>query len=320
MIGLALESILERESAKDVPYAARPANAMTVDVEDYFQVTALAGAIPRSRWDSIPLRVKDNTLRILDLFDRHDVKATFFILGWVAERCPEIVQEIARRGHETACHGYGHQLIYEIGPERFREDIRRAKALIEDITGRPALGYRAPSYSITRKSLWALDILVEEGFVFDSSVFPTRHDTYGIPDAPFRPHAMRLEAGELLEFPPSTTPVRLFGRDARLPVGGGGYLRLFPLRLTKAGLRRIHDDGTPAAVYVHPWEVDPGQPRVACGLKSRFRHYVNLDKTERRLGRLLETFRFMPMGALLEEIFDRPVCNASRSPSLEGVA
>ncbi len=305
MIGLALQSLAE---GADKTHRSGPHNALTVDVEDYFHVNAMVPFVPRSDWDSIRLRVEDNTRRILDLFARFEVKATFFVLGWIARRRPTLVREIARHGHEIACHGYGHDLIFRIGPELFRKDIRRAKSLLEDIAGVPVLGYRAPSYSITNSSLWALDILIEEGFVFDSSIFPTYHDTYGIPGAPFRPHVLERENGSLLEFPPSTMPTRLFGKSIRLPVGGGGYLRLYPTRLTLAGLRRIHKvDDMPVAIYVHPWEVDPKQPRIPCSWRSRFRHYINLHKTEKRLEALLATFRFMPMGDLLGKLFDRPL-------------
>jgi polysaccharide deacetylase family protein (PEP-CTERM system associated) len=173
-------------------------NALTVDVEDYFQVTAFAKVVRRDAWDSYPLRVVDNTKRVLDLFDEFDVKATFFVLGWIAEREPGLVREIADRGHEIASHGYGHELVYDIGPERFREDLRRSREILEGITGRPVIGYRAPSYSITARSMWALDILIEEGFAYDSSIFPVRHDIYGVPGAERFPHVIRREAGRLL--------------------------------------------------------------------------------------------------------------------------
>ncbi len=274
-------------------------NALTVDVEDFFQVSAFESCIDRSRWDDYPLRVADNTARILDLFDEYAVKATFFVLGWVAERLPALVPSIAERGHEIACHGYGHQLIYAIGPDSFREDIRRSKAILEEQAGRSVIGYRAPSYSITNDSLWALDILIEEGFKYDSSIFPVYHDTYGIPGARRFPHLVARTAGELLEFPPTTYEVSLFGRKVNLPVAGGGYLRLFPVALIKGALKSLNRAGEPVMVYFHPWEIDPDQPRIKAGLKSRFRHYVNLNKTVGKVRVLLENLDFAPMADVL---------------------
>ncbi len=201
-------------------------NALTIDVEDYFQVNAFAGHIRRDQWDRFPLRVEHNTRRILDMLDSFSISATFFILGWVAERLPTLTKEIHRRGHEIACHGYGHELLYAIGPERFRSDIRRSKMLLEDQCGERVNGYRAPSYSITAKSLWALDILVEEGFTYDSSIFPVMHDTYGIPDAERFPHTIQTGAGPLVEFPLTTLPLQLGWKKVRLPIAGGGYLAI----------------------------------------------------------------------------------------------
>ena len=276
-------------------------NALTVDVEDYFQVNAFARVVGRHEWDRIPLRVVENTMRVLDLFDEFRARATFFILGWVAERAPGLVTEIARRGHEIACHGYGHQLVYEIGAERFREDLRRAKGVIEGITGEAVRGYRAPSYSITSRSLWALDILVEEGFTYDSSIFPVIHDTYGIPDARRFPHEIRCAAGSLREFPLTTLRFRGGGREMRLPIAGGGYLRLLPANLIRRGIEMVNRrERQPAVLYFHPWELDPGQPRIKAGLKSRFRHYLNLHRTEGKLRHLLANLSFAPMGEVLE--------------------
>lgn len=274
-------------------------NALTVDVEDYFQVSAFEHNIDRSTWDDYELRVIDNTSRILDLFDEYGVSGTFFTLGWVAERAPGLVRSIVDRGHEIACHGYGHQLVYDIGPVAFREDIRRAKAILEDQSGQPVLGYRAPSYSIVKDSLWALDILAEEGFTFDSSIFPVYHDRYGIPDAPRYPYDIEREAGTLREFPLTTKSFSLFGKEMNLPVAGGGYLRLFPVSLIRNSLQGINREGNPAVLYFHPWEIDPGQPRIKTGLKSRFRHYVNLDKTIGKLRVLLEALEFAPMSQVL---------------------
>lgn len=273
-------------------------NALTVDVEDYFQVSAFDRYVERSQWDSYPLRVVQNTGRVLDLFDSFGVKGTFFVLGWVAERCPALVREIAGRGHEIACHGYGHELVYRIGPEKFREDIRRTKAILEDQSGGRVNGYRAPSYSVTGDSLWALEILVEEGFRYDTSIFPVRHDVYGIPGARRFPHTMETAAGPLVEFPLTTLP--LLWQRYQLPIAGGGYLRLLPAAVLKYGMRRINErEGEPAVLYFHPWEMDPGQPRIKAGFRSTFRHYQNLASTERKLKELLGSLRFAPMAEVL---------------------
>jgi polysaccharide deacetylase family protein (PEP-CTERM system associated) len=275
-------------------------NALTIDVEDYFQVNAFAKVIRQDQWDSYPLRVDSNTRCILDMLDSFNIKATFFILGWVAERLPELTKEIHRRGHEVACHGYGHELVYEIGPERFRADILRSKMLLEDQCGESVIGYRAPSYSITAKSLWALDILVEEGFRYDSSIFPIMHDTYGIPDAQRFPHLLKTGAGEMAEFPLTTLPLHFGSKEVRLPIAGGGYLRLFPASLIKWGIERINNqEKQPAVLYFHPWEIDPGQPRIKAGFKSSFRHYLNLDSTESKLAYLMTKIRFAPMREIM---------------------
>ncbi|WP_243361517.1 XrtA system polysaccharide deacetylase [Fundidesulfovibrio terrae] len=277
-------------------------NALTVDVEDYFHVQAFAGVIPPHTWDSFESRVENNTRRVLDMLAEHDLKATFFVLGWEAERRPGLVRRIAEDGHEVACHGYGHQLIYRIGPDAFREDVGRAKALLEDITGESVTGYRAPSYSITAQSLWALDILIECGFEYDSSIFPVIHDTYGIPDAPRFPHVIERPSGSLLEFPASTFELRAFGMRMRLPVAGGGYLRLFPVRALRGAIRSINRrESRPAVLYFHPWELDTGQPRIKAGLKSRFRHTVNLHKTEAKVRKLISDLPFGPMRQVLKQ-------------------
>jgi polysaccharide deacetylase family protein (PEP-CTERM system associated) len=276
-------------------------NALTIDVEDYFQVNAFARHVRRDEWDSFPLRVDGNTRRILELLDSFGIKATFFILGWVAERLPALVREIHARGHEVACHGYGHELIYGIGPDSFRQDIRKAKRILEDICGEKVQGYRAPSYSITKQSLWALDILIEEGFSYDSSIFPVMHDTYGIPDSQRFPHLIRRPAGSIMEFPLTTLPLRLAGREYRLPIAGGGYLRLFPAHLIGGGIGRINRiEKQPAVLYFHPWEIDPDQPRIKAGMKSRFRHYLNLKKTEGKLRSILSGLQFGTMAHVLE--------------------
>lgn len=265
-------------------------NAMTVDVEDYFHVSALAGVIKRADWEQRESRVVNNTRRLLALFERHGVRATFFVLGWVAEREPGLVREIARAGHEVACHGYSHELVYRQTPTVFRDETVRAKRLLEDLIGAPIAGYRAASYSIVKSSWWALDILSELGFEYDSSVFPIRHDRYGVPDAPREPYAVTTPQGrKLVEFPLSTA---LFG-GYRFPVSGGGYFRLFPYVLTRFGLRRINDnEHRPFIFYLHPWEIDPDQPRVKASLLSRFRHYNNLSRCEARLDLLVKEFRF----------------------------
>ena len=264
-------------------------NALTVDVEDYFHVSAFAKNINYQDWDKYPLRVEANTQRLLDLFDEYEVKATFFILGWVAERTHDLVKDIANRGHEVACHGFSRQLIYNQTPAVFREETLRSKHLLEDIAQAPVRGYRAASYSITNRSLWALDILAEAGFEYDSSIFPVRHDRYGIPDAPELPYRMETPNGHsLVEFPLSTAKLLKY----RLPVAGGGYFRLYPYPVTHSGLSQINRRQQPFIFYLHPWEIDPDQPRISTSWFSRFRHYNNLDKCESRLHRLFSDFKF----------------------------
>jgi polysaccharide deacetylase family protein (PEP-CTERM system associated) len=272
-------------------------NALTIDVEDYFHVHAFQGVIGSSEWDSYPLRVERNTLRIVELLTKYRARATFFVLGWVAERCPDLVKQILNAGHEIGCHGYAHQVIYSGDEKTFREDVRRAKRLIEDVAGVRVKSYRAPSYSITSSTLWALEILGEEGFECDSSVFPVWHDNYGIPGAPRFPYTHELHCGvSLKEFPPST--LRLCG--VNVPVAGGGYLRLFPYMLTAWAIRHINQvERQPAMVYLHPWELDLDQPRIAAPWRSRFRHYQNLHTTEEKCARLLEDFYWAPMEEFL---------------------
>ena len=268
-------------------------NALTVDVEDYFQVTAFERHVRRDEWDHYPSRVDDNTRRTLDMVDEFNIKATFFVLGWIAERRPNLVKEIHRRGHEIACHGYGHELIYRIGPDKFRTDLKRSRDILEGICGEKINGYRAPSYSITRKSLWALDILVEEGFTYDSSMFPIVHDTYGIPGGERFPHTIKTPSGEIQEFPLSTFPLKIGPWHSHVPIAGGGYLRLFPVSLIGQAIRNINTrERMPAIVYFHPWEIDPEQPRIWAGLKSCFRHYLNLEIMELKIRYLLNNLRF----------------------------
>jgi len=264
-------------------------NALTVDVEDYFHVSAFAASIRRSEWDRYPLRVAGNTRRLLALFDSSGVKATFFVLGWVAEREPDLIREIAAQGHEVACHGYSHQLVYNQTPDEFRAETLHSKALLEDIIQAPVHGYRAASYSITERSLWALDILAEAGFTYDSSIFPVFHDNYGIPGSPEVPYALKSPAGyPLVEFPLSTAHVLGY----RLPIAGGGYFRLYPYLLTKLGLSQVNARQVPFIFYLHPWEIDPDQPRIQARWFSRFRHYNNIGKCNDRLRRLMLDFHF----------------------------
>ncbi len=272
-------------------------NALSVDVEEYFQVSAFSATIPPSSWGSYECRAERNTLALLDLLDRHQTTATFFMLGWIAERFPGLVREIHGRGHEVASHGRDHQTLDRLTPESFRAEVREQKALLEDLIQTSILGYRAPSFSVTRRTTWALQVLLDEGYRYDSSIFPVHHDRYGIPDAPRFPHDVALNGGALREFPPSTVAVMGL---SNLPIGGGGYLRLYPFWLTRWGLRRINRvERQPAMVYLHPWEVDPDQPRIPASRLSRWRHYTNLDTTARRLECLLREFRFGPIRTVL---------------------
>ncbi|MBV9538120.1 MAG: DUF3473 domain-containing protein, partial [Acidisphaera sp.] len=258
----------------------------TVDVEDYFQVEAFASVVDRDAWDRLPSRVEANVDRILDLFARYDVRGTFFTLGWVAERRPPVVRKIVDAGHELASHGYGHGRVDRQDPATFAADIRRARAVLEDIGGVAVAGYRAPTFSISSRNAWAFRVLEEEGYRYSSSVFPIRHDLYGDPDAPR--DAYRPGAGPLWEIPMTT--VRLGGRN--LPCAGGGYFRLMPYALFRAALRRFHRaEHRPAMFYFHPWEIDPGQPRIdAASARARFRHYLNLAAMAGRLEHLLRDF------------------------------
>ena len=275
-----------------------PINAFTVDVEDYYQVSGFESEIDRDRWHQFESRVVQNTHRILNLLDMHDVQATFFVLGWVAEKHPELVRLIVQRGHEVGSHSYWHRLIYQQTPQAFREDLRRSRDVLEDITGEAVISYRAPSFSITHDSMWALEILVEEGFQYDSSVFPIHHDRYGMPGAQRGIHKLKTPSGTLIEFPPTVT--RMAG--VNLPVGGGGYFRLFPVAWTNFWLDRVQQaDHIPAMFYIHPWEIDPDQPRLLVGGRmARFRHYVNLSKTEGKLHSLLERFQFGRLSDVLK--------------------
>jgi polysaccharide deacetylase family protein (PEP-CTERM system associated) len=273
-------------------------NAMTVDVEDYFHVSAFDDVVPRERWPAMESRVVRNTERLLDLFDQFNVHGTFFVLGWVAERHPALVRTIVSRGHELASHGYAHRLVYGQAPEVFRDDVRRARALLEDAAGTRVRGYRAPSFSVTRRSLWALDVLLEEGYSYDASIFPIRHDRYGIPVSARQPYVIRRPCGTLIEAPGST--VRWAGMN--LPVAGGGYFRILPYAWTRRGIARITEvERRPVVFYLHPWEIDVDQPRLPAGLVSRFRHYRNLHQTESRLRQLLQDFSWAPLSRVLDD-------------------
>lgn len=264
-------------------------NVFSVDVEDYFQVSAFAATVSPRTWDQYESRVVRNTQRILNLLDEHQVRGTFFVLGWVARRFPGLVRDIDRAGHEIGCHSFWHRLVYDLDPDTFREDLRCGRNVLEEIIGRPVVAYRAPSFSIVAGSLWALDILVEEGFRFDSSIYPVVHDRYGIPGAVSHPHEIECAAGPLFEFPPAIH--QMLG--CRIPIGGGGYFRLLPLSLSLHGLRRVNETtGQPFMFYVHPWELDPDQPRLTGSWRSRFRHYANLGSTADKLAQLLPAFEF----------------------------
>jgi polysaccharide deacetylase family protein (PEP-CTERM system associated) len=281
-------------------------NAMTVDVEDYFHVSVFDGVVPRARWDRLESRVCANTERLLEILDGAGVQATFFVLGWVGERWPHLVRRIAGLGHEVASHGYGHRLVYDQTPRDFREDLRRAKGVLESAASAPVYGYRAPSYSVTPRSLWALDILIEEGFRYDASIFPVHHDRYGIPVSARHPYRVERPNGGLWEAPAST--VRWGSMN--LPVAGGGYFRILPYAWTRWGIARLNRvERRPAIFYLHPWEIDPNQPRLEAPWLGRFRHYRNLDKTEGRLRALLRDFRFGPLLSVLATTTD--ACDAA---------
>jgi polysaccharide deacetylase family protein (PEP-CTERM system associated) len=271
-------------------------NTISVDVEEYFHPSEVEKSVHADQWTFLPSLVEPQTRRVLEIFDRHGVKGTFFVLGWVAWRHPALVREIAARGHEIACHSFWHRLVYNLTPAEFREDTLRAVRAIEDACGITPRAYRAPSYSITERSMWALEILAECGFTHDSSIYPIKHDRYGIPG--FGRHAQTLStpSGLIVEVPIAT--VKLSGR-AIAPVGGGAYLRLLPYRYTAAGLRRInHNEQQPACMYFHPWELDPGQPRLARGWVSRLRTYGGLRSMAGKLDRLLSDFEFTTLIAV----------------------
>ena len=274
-------------------------DALSVDVEDYFHVEAFRDRIHPETWPFYPSRVVENTRRVLDLLSRHKARATFFVLGWVAERHPHIVREILAAGHEVGCHSYWHRCVWRLSAEEFRADTRRARAAIQDAGGCAVLGYRAPSFSIVDRSLWATRILAEEGFLYDSSVFPIHHDVYGMPHAPRSPFRWMDGKGHLLyEIPPTTVRLRRWN----LPAAGGGYLRILPEPYTNWAIRRVRSEGRSLVIYFHPWEIDTGQPRLKGRVKSRFRHYFHLGKMESRLERILAVGHFTTLIEHLEAL------------------
>jgi polysaccharide deacetylase family protein (PEP-CTERM system associated) len=275
-------------------------NVLTVDVEEYFHPTEVQATVDQSLWTTLPSRIDDQVSKILELFDSKSTKATFFVLGWVAEHHPRTVRKIVAAGHEIACHSYAHQLVYSLTPQEFRIDTRRAVACIEDASGVTPHVYRAPSYSITKKSLWALEILVEEGFTHDSSIYPIAHDRYGMPGSERFAHVIETPAGPIRELPIAT--VKLSG-DRVVPIGGGGYLRLLPYRYTSAGIRRVNrDENQPACIYFHPWEIDPEQPRLASSLIACLRTYTGVKGMTQKLDRLLTEFQFSTLSEICDEV------------------
>lgn len=285
---------------------------MTIDVEDYFQVSGFAERICRRTWDRYECRVETNTNRLLSLLEDVHVRGTFFVLGWVADRYPELIRRIARAGHELASHGYWHQLVYELTPEEFAADIVRSRDAIATASGIQVDAYRAPSFSIVQRSLWALDLLAEHGFKTDSSIFPiSGHDRYGVPDANKEIHDIETPHGPICEFPPSA-----WSRPPlHLPIGGG-YFRLFPLRLTTAAINGVRRQGRPAMFYIHPWELDIAQPRInGISRKTRFRHYVGLQHTEKRLRRFCQSHSFDTMSAVIQSVKNQRLANDSASSS-----
>jgi polysaccharide deacetylase family protein (PEP-CTERM system associated) len=274
-------------------------NALTVDLEDYFHVSAYSGKVRLQEWDSYPSRVAENTDRLLALLAERNCLATFFVLGWVAEKKPEIVARVAAAGHEIACHSLLHRSIFNLTPQEFREDTHRAKSVIEDVSGKRVIGYRAPSFSITSRSSWALDILVEEGFQYDSSIFPVEHPSYGIPEAPRTPYWINTASGRILEFPMPTLAIG----SKRSPIGGGAYLRLLPYAYTRWAIRHLNQhENFSVCVYIHPWELDPQQPRMGGSISARARHYFGLRGTEGKLRKLIRDVEFCPLASLIGEL------------------
>jgi polysaccharide deacetylase family protein (PEP-CTERM system associated) len=273
-------------------------NALTIDLEDYYHVSAFSDAMPVDNWHTQQGRVERNTNLLLDLLDEAGCKATFFTLGWVAQHHPGLVRQVSERGHEVACHSLRHRTVYKMTPPEFKVDTRQAKQVLEDCTGSPVRGYRAPSFSITRDSLWALDVLVELGFTFDSSIFPVQHANYGIPDAPRDPHRIKTSNGSIIEFPMTT--LMLGGR--RSPFAGGAYFRFLPYWYTRWGIRFLNErESRRVCVYLHPWEIDPQQPKMKGTLTARLRHYIGLRRTPAKFRKLISDFEFCPLGSLVQE-------------------
>ncbi|MEK6790381.1 MAG: XrtA system polysaccharide deacetylase [Deltaproteobacteria bacterium] len=288
-------------------------NALTIDVEDYYMVSAFADVVKFEDWPSFESRVEMNTLRLLELLARANVKATFFVLGWVAERHPGLIKEIHGAGHELASHGYRHQLVYDQSEKEFSANVRRSKKTIEDISGEAVTGFRAASYSITKRSLWALDVLANEGFRYDSSIFPIYHDRYGYPEFSRFPVNIACNGAHILEIPPST--IKLLGRN--IPIAGGGYLRIFPLQFLEWGIRSLNtNEHQSAVIYLHPWEIDPDQPRINGRRLSVIRHNMNTHKTLPRLNRLLKNFQFAPIREVFADALASVPISAS-SPNLQ---
>jgi polysaccharide deacetylase family protein (PEP-CTERM system associated) len=274
-------------------------NALTFDVEEYYQVSAFSGQIRPEQWNGYSGRVQESTRKVLDLLDASGFKATFFVLGWVAENHAALVREIANRGHEVACHSLQHRRVFEMRADEFREDTRRAQELLQDACGQRIRGYRAPSFSITKDSLWALEILAELGFTYDSSIFPVRHPDYGMPEQQRFPFRVMTLSGPIVEFP---MPTLKLGRR-RSPFGGGAYLRILPYWYTRWGIRHVNqEEHRPVCVYLHPWELDPEQPRMSAGLSARLRHYAGLRGAELKLTKLLRDFEFCPLGTIVQQL------------------
>ena len=282
-----MSAVAAMQEVTPAKHAVGIVNALTIDVEDYFQVSAFEGTIARSQWDSLPCRIERNVERILELLDEHHAQATFFTLGWIAERYPALVRRIGASGHEVASHGFSHFRSSDQTAEAFSTDIRKAKVLLEDLCGTEVLGYRAPSFSVGPRNPWAFECIANAGYRYSSSVYPIRHDHYGAPSSPRFAHEV---VPGLLELPVATVRVL----NMNMPAGGGGYFRLLPYAVSRWSLQRIHRvDAKPAMFYFHPWEIDPAQPRVdGVSARTRFRHYLNLNRTEARLARLLRDFRW----------------------------
>lgn len=276
----------------------KPRHVLSFDVEEHFQVAAFWSAERRREWDQLASRVERNTLKIADLLAEHSTKATFFILGWVAERHPDLVKQLARQGHEIASHGYGHEFVYAQTPAKFREDVRRSKQILEDLIARPVIGYRAPSFSISTRTPWAIPILVEEKYQYDSSIYNRFRSVLGSEEAKGSSYLITTDAGNIWEIAPST--MKMCG--IQFPVAGGGYFRLLPYATSKSCLRSIEGQGRQLVMYLHPWEIDPEQPRMEGAALSKFRHYLNLEKTEQRLRWLLRDFSFAPISEAIQPI------------------